>query len=63
MLGGTAATLGRVVGFDLKIDDNDQGDAQRDRDLVMFYTASSAGTCAAPYCRTDAFGGVQLQGR
>lgn len=63
MLGGTAPALGRVVGFDLKLDDNDSGLTTRDRDLVMFYTAASGGSCTAPYCRTDAFGAVQLLGR
>lgn len=63
MLGGTAATLGRVVGFDLKLDDNDSGLTTRDRDLTLFYTAPGGGSCTAAYCRTDAFGAVQLQGR
>jgi cellulose/xylan binding protein with CBM9 domain len=63
LLGGSPAALGRVVGFDLKLDDNDNG-SKRDRDLVMYYTATAASaTCSAPYCRTDAFGAVQLQGR
>ncbi len=65
LLGGAPATLGRVVGFDLKLDDNDgaNGD-QRDRDLVMYYDAGNGGgSCAAPYCRTDAFSAVQLLGR
>jgi hypothetical protein len=63
---GTApATIGRVLGFDVKLDDNDQGNAMRDRGLIMYYTATGPGApmCNAPYCRTDAFGAVQLQGR
>ncbi len=60
---GTSASLGKLIGFDIKIDDNDGG-LPRARDLVMYYDAGSGGgSCAAPYCRTDAFGTVQLQGR
>jgi hypothetical protein len=63
ILGGTPAALGRVVGFDIKLNDNDVGTA-RDRDLILYYNAtSSSGGCTAPYCRTDSFGAVQLQGR
>jgi len=63
-LGNAPAALGRVVGFDLKLDDNDQGNTTRDRDLIMYYVpATGGGTCSAPYCRTDVFGAVQLQGR
>jgi len=65
ILGGSAATPGRVVGFDLKLDDND-GDngATRDRDLILYFNPGSGnGGCSAPNCRTDAFGAVQLQGR
>ncbi len=63
LLGGTP-TLGRVIGFDLKLDDNDTGLSTRDRDLVLYYNAGNGGgSCSAPYCRTDAFGAVQLQGR
>lgn len=61
-LGGTPATLGRVVGFDVKLDDNDGG-FTRARDLAEYYAAPSGGACSAPYCRTDAFGAVQLHGR
>jgi hypothetical protein len=64
-LGATAGSglLGRVVGFDLKLDDNDVGTV-RDRDLILFYdVGNGGGSCAAPNCRTDAFGAVQLQGR
>ena len=62
-LGSNAAAPGRVVGFDLKLDDNDSG-TTRDRDLVLFYNATnSSGGCSMPNCRTDAFGAVQLQGR
>jgi hypothetical protein len=65
ILGGAAATPGRVVGFDLKLDDNDgDNDTTRDRDLILFYNPGSGnGGCTAPNCRTDAFGAVQLQGR
>ncbi|HXU69122.1 MAG TPA: sugar-binding protein [Polyangia bacterium] len=66
-LGGSAAAPGRIVGFDLKLDDNDEkSKTTRDRDLVMYYVQPSgagAPSCAAPYCRTDVFGAVQLQGR
>lgn len=65
VLGGSAATPGRLVGFDLKLDDND-GDngATRDRDLILYYNVGNGdGSCSAPNCRTDAFGTVQLQGR
>lgn len=65
ILGGAAATPGRVVGFDLKLDDND-GDngTTRDRDLILYYNPGNGdGSCSAPNCRTDAFGAVQLQGR
>ncbi len=62
LLGGTA-TLGRLVGFDLKLDDNDSG-LTRQRDLVLFYNPGGGnGGCTAPNCRADAFGTVQLQGR
>ena len=61
-LGGTAA-LGRVVGFDLKLDDNDGGGPTRDRALVLFDEAEGGGPCRAPYCRTDWFGAVQMMGR
>lgn len=62
-LGGEAA-LGRVVGFDLKLDDNDGGGATRDRALVLFDEAGpGGGPCRAPYCRTDWFGAVQMMGR
>ena len=63
-LGGSAAAPGRVVGFDVKLDDNDSGRATRDRDLILYYDGSAPSTsCSAPYCRTDVFGAVQLQGR
>jgi hypothetical protein len=63
IFGSNAAAPGRVVGFDLKLDDNDTG-TTRDRDLILFYNATnSSGGCSAPNCRTDAFGAVQLQGR
>jgi hypothetical protein len=62
---GTGGTVGRVLGLDLKLNDNDSGNNTRDRGLTMYYTATGAGSpaCSAPYCRTDAFGAVQLQGR
>lgn len=61
-LGGTPA-LGRLVGFDLKLDDNDSG-TTRQRDLILFYNPGNGnGGCTAPNCRADAFGTVQLQGR
>jgi hypothetical protein len=65
LLGSPPASPGRVVGFDLKLDDND-GDngTTRDRDLILFYNPGNGdGSCSAPNCRTDAFGAVQLQGR
>jgi hypothetical protein len=62
ILGGAPTAPGRVVGFDIKLDDNDAG-STRDRDLVLFYDAPSGGQCQAPYCRSDAFGAIQLQGR
>jgi hypothetical protein len=63
IMGGSAAAPGRLVGFDLKLDDNDAGTA-RDRDLVLFYNPGNGnGSCNAPFCRADAFGTVQLQGR
>ena len=62
LLGGSA-TIGRVIGFDLKLDDNDTGGAARSRDLVLFWRAASGGTCTEPACRTDSFGAVQLMGR
>ncbi|HEX6837596.1 MAG TPA: sugar-binding protein [Polyangia bacterium] len=62
ILGGTAS-LGRLVGFDLKLDDNDSG-TMRERDLVLYYgQANGNGGCTAPNCRTDVYGTVQLQGR
>jgi hypothetical protein len=62
ILTGTAAP-GRVVGFDLKLDDNDVGTV-RDRDLILYFNpANGNGGCTAPNCRTDIFGAVQLQGR
>ncbi|MDB4968360.1 MAG: Ig domain protein group 2 domain protein [Myxococcales bacterium] len=62
---GGSGTIGRVLGFDIKLDDNDSGNTTRDRGLVMYYTAVGAGSppCSALYCRTDSFGAVQLQGR
>ncbi|HWE26820.1 MAG TPA: sugar-binding protein [Polyangia bacterium] len=63
IMGGTPAALGRVVGFDLKLDDNDSG-STRQRDLILYYNAGpGGGQCVAPNCRADAFGTVQLQGR
>jgi hypothetical protein len=63
-LGNAPVTVGRIIGFDVKDDDNDDGNMMRQRDLIMYYVAGNGGgTCAAPYCRTDAFGAVQLQGR
>ncbi|MGZ3443807.1 MAG: sugar-binding protein [Polyangia bacterium] len=59
---GATGSIGRVVGFDLKLDDNDAG-SMRDRDLILYYNAPNGGMCTAPNCRTDAFGAVQLQGR
>lgn len=62
ILGGTP-TLGRLVGFDLKLDDNDSG-TMRERDLILYYgNANGNGGCSAPNCRTDVYGTVQLQGR
>jgi hypothetical protein len=61
-LGGTPS-LGRVVGFDLKLDDNDSAYSTRDRALVLFDEAPGGGLCRAPYCRTDWFGAVQMMGR
>ena len=62
ILGGTAS-LGRLVGFDLKLDDNDSG-TMRERDLILYYgNANGNGGCTAPNCRTDVYGTVQLQGR
>ena len=62
LLGGTA-TPGRLVGFDLKLDDNDSG-STRERDLILYYgQANGNGGCTAPNCRTDVYGTVQLQGR
>jgi len=65
ILGGAAVTPGRVVGFDLKLDDNDGANGTtRDRDLILYYNpANGNGGCSAPNCRTDVFGAVQLQGR
>lgn len=61
---GGMGEIGRVVGFDLRLDDND-GDLLRSRDLTLFYNASGLALppCREPSCRTDAFGAVQLQGR
>ena len=36
ILGASAAAPGRLVGFDLKLDDNDTGTV-RDRDLILYY--------------------------
>ncbi|HEX9101092.1 MAG TPA: sugar-binding protein [Polyangia bacterium] len=63
LLGNNAPALGRLVGFDLKLDDNDAGPT-RQRDLILFYNPGNGnGGCNAPNCRADAFGTVQLQGR
>ncbi len=63
ILGGGAIAPGKLVGFDLKLDDNDSG-LTRQRDLVLFYNPGPGnGNCTAPNCRADAFGTVQLQGR
>jgi hypothetical protein len=63
LMGGGTVTPGRLVGFDLKLDDNDSG-TTRERDLILYYNPGSGnGGCAAPNCRADAFGTVQLQGR
>jgi hypothetical protein len=66
ILGSIAVTPGRIVGFDLKLDDNDgdNSDGTRERDLILYYNpGNGGGNCSAPNCRTDAFGAVQLQGR
>ena len=68
VLGSNAAAPGRLVGFDLKLDDNDgtsmPDPSVRERDLIYYYNPGpGAGNCSAPNCRTDAFGTVQLQGR
>ena len=63
LLGNNAAAPGRLVGFDLKLDDNDSG-TTRERDLILYYNPGTGnGGCTAPNCRADAFGTVQLQGR
>ena len=44
VLGGAAAAPGRVVGFDLKLDDNDSAKSTtRDRDLIMYYVTPPGG--------------------
>jgi len=63
ILGGGTISPGKLVGFDLKLDDNDSG-TMRERDLILYYgTANGNGGCTAPNCRTDVYGTVQLQGR
>ena len=63
ILGGGTISPGKLVGIDLKLDDNDSG-TMRERDLVLYYgNASGNGGCNAPNCRTDVYGTVQLQGR
>jgi len=63
ILAVNSAQPGRLVGFDLKLDDNDSG-TTRERDLILYYgTANGNGGCTAPNCRTDVYGTVQLQGR
>lgn len=54
----TSPTASALIGFDLKIDDNDGG-STRARDLVLFETM--AGT--APIDSPSTFGTVQLMGR
>ena len=62
-LGGGTIAPGKLVGLDLKLDDNDSG-TMRERDLILYYgTANGNGNCNAPNCRTDVYGTVQLQGR
>lgn len=59
ILGNITPTASALVGFDLKLDDNDGDGATRDRDLILFETV--AGT--APITSTATFGTVQLMGR
>jgi hypothetical protein len=64
LLGGSAA-LGRLLGLDVELDDNDQGGGL-DRSLLWKNMAPSACTCAGtcePYCDTQPFYTIQLSGR
>ncbi len=59
--------LGRLLGFDVQLDDNDSGGANSDRFIVWKNSAPAACNCAGtrcePYCDTRPFYTVQLGGR
>jgi len=67
-LGGGAVSSGRVVGFDLALNDND-GTTSRERSLGWKNTAPAGCKCdqstiaCTAYCSPQAFFGVQLGGR
>jgi hypothetical protein len=63
VLGSPTLALGAQVGFDLQLDDNDQGNPMRDRWLLLFANASNVGGCSAAYCSTTVFGAAQLTSR
>jgi hypothetical protein len=60
----TTASMGKLIGFDVKLDDNDTDSSDRQRDLVMWENGDPRASCNnVPYCGTDVFGTVQLHGR
>jgi hypothetical protein len=67
-LGGGAVSAGRLVGFDLALNDND-GSAMRERSMVWKNAAAPACRCdmtnnmCSAYCSPQSFFGVQLGGR
>jgi hypothetical protein len=62
---GGSSTLGRVLGFDIQLDDDDSGTG-RDRFLTWHNLAPAACNCnvtCEPFCDTRPFYNIQLSGR
>jgi hypothetical protein len=62
LLGSVDAGVGRVVGFDLIIDDDDDPDVQTRKHYLIWTMNPSGSGCPEPYCSTSTFGDAVLTG-
>jgi hypothetical protein len=61
-LGGSAAVPGRLVGFDLIMDDDDDLTTTQVRKHYLIWVQHTDGGCNEPYCSTASLGTIQLVG-